>query len=310
MKGWTSYIAGGALIFSSLALNTACSNSIAGQDEMGGIASSNSGRKATEESKKYWYDGTAEITSYKLSQARYGEMREGTAVFVFVTEPFSKASNTKSDRGGKGSLPALKLNTTKKFNTGVYPYSLMTSTFFPFEGANTSYKTSFTMQEWCGTMFAEMRNSGDQLTFDLHSYFEGQSYKGKTVSPEFMEDDIWSLIRLNPNKLPKGESSMVPSMAYMRMKHVPLKSYKVEAKTAENSEGSMTFSLNYPSLDRTLEIYYESAFPHAIIGWEETYSEGGKMLTSKGERIKQIKSDYWNRNSNQDAALRTELGLD
>lgn len=310
MKGLTYYIAAGTLIFSSLALNTACSNSIAGQDEMGGIGASNSKRKATEESKKYWYDGTAEITSYKLSQARYGEMREGTAVFVFVTEPFSKASNTKSDRGGAGSFPALKLNTTKKFTTGIYPYSLMTSTFFPFEGASTSFKTSFTMQEWCGTMFAEMRNADDQLTFDLHSYFEGESYKGKTVSPELMEDDIWSLIRLNPEELPKGEVTMVPSMAYMRMKHVPLKSYKVEVKNEKNSAGSMTLSLTYASLDRLLEIHYESAFPHAILGWEETYSEGGKKLISKGERIKQIKSDYWNRNSNRDAALRTELGLD
>ena len=38
---------------------------------------------------KYWYKGKAEITSYKLQQARYGEMYEGTAVTIFVTEDFS-----------------------------------------------------------------------------------------------------------------------------------------------------------------------------------------------------------------------------
>jgi hypothetical protein len=32
----------------------------------------------TEEFKKYWYAGEAEITSYTLKQARYGEMRTGT----------------------------------------------------------------------------------------------------------------------------------------------------------------------------------------------------------------------------------------
>ena len=30
--------------------------------------------------KEYWYAGNAEITSYKLTQARYGELREGKAV--------------------------------------------------------------------------------------------------------------------------------------------------------------------------------------------------------------------------------------
>ncbi|MGB2691994.1 MAG: septum formation inhibitor Maf, partial [Thermodesulfobacteriota bacterium] len=43
----------------------------------------------SEEFKAYWYDGKAEITSYKLEQARYGELHEGYAVMVFVTEDFS-----------------------------------------------------------------------------------------------------------------------------------------------------------------------------------------------------------------------------
>jgi len=46
-------------------------------------------RKAlSKEFKEYWYAGNAEITSYKLDQARYGELREGTSVLVYVTEPF------------------------------------------------------------------------------------------------------------------------------------------------------------------------------------------------------------------------------
>ena len=43
----------------------------------------------------YWYRGQAEITSYDLEQARYGELRSGTAVLVFVTEDFSKGQITK-----------------------------------------------------------------------------------------------------------------------------------------------------------------------------------------------------------------------
>ena len=34
---------------------------------------------------EYWYAGEAEITSYELNQARYGEIHKGKAVTVFVT---------------------------------------------------------------------------------------------------------------------------------------------------------------------------------------------------------------------------------
>ena len=36
--------------------------------------------------KAYWFDGTAEISSYKLIQSRYGDPREGEAVLIYVTE--------------------------------------------------------------------------------------------------------------------------------------------------------------------------------------------------------------------------------
>ena len=45
-------------------------------------------RNLSQEFKDYWYAGTAEITSYNLKQARYGEIHQGTAVTVFVTEDF------------------------------------------------------------------------------------------------------------------------------------------------------------------------------------------------------------------------------
>lgn len=44
--------------------------------------------KPNQQFKDYWYAGKAEITSYKLEQARYGELRDGKAVLVYVTEPF------------------------------------------------------------------------------------------------------------------------------------------------------------------------------------------------------------------------------
>ena len=85
---------------------------------------------------EFWYQGKAEITSYSLEQARYNETHTGHAVLIFVTEDFSESKQVKldnPDRVPEDRLPVLKLNLTKKFNTGIYPYSIMASVFTPLD---------------------------------------------------------------------------------------------------------------------------------------------------------------------------------
>ena len=38
---------------------------------------------------KLWGDGNAELAGYDLTYSRYGQLRSGTAVSIFVTEDFS-----------------------------------------------------------------------------------------------------------------------------------------------------------------------------------------------------------------------------
>lgn len=106
---------------------------------------------------KYWYDGKAEISSYKLKQGRYGEIHRGTASLIFVTEPFSPQRFVKPYQENKQSISVLKLNFVKKFNTGIYPYSMMTSTFLPID-STYSLKVSSSSQEWCGHTYMELKN--------------------------------------------------------------------------------------------------------------------------------------------------------
>ncbi|NJL73798.1 MAG: hypothetical protein HC892_00945 [Saprospiraceae bacterium] len=85
---------------------------------------------------EYWYKGLAEVNSYDLQQSRYGEMRQGEAVLVFVTEPFSASKQVKLDdpeRAGNDNVSVLKTNAIRKFNTGIYDYSMMTSVFTPVQ---------------------------------------------------------------------------------------------------------------------------------------------------------------------------------
>ena len=81
-------------------------------------------RNVSQEFKDYWYSGKAEITSYNLSQERYGEIRKGKAVNIFVSENFLPKEQVKADNVSKENISVLKLNQTKNFNTGIYPYSV------------------------------------------------------------------------------------------------------------------------------------------------------------------------------------------
>jgi len=265
------------------------------------------------DSKSYWYNGEAEISSYQLTQARYGEEHNGTAVLVFVTEPFSMKNYVKADQPSGNDPSVMKLNFTKKFNTGIYPYSMMTSTFFPFEKGDHSLKISSSSQEWCGHTYMELKNK-KQFEIKLNSYFEGESNENITLDKDYLEDDFWSMIRLKPDQLPTGKQKVIPSFFYLRLLHKEAKAYECELSIINKEEGVNTYKIVYPELDREMNINFEAKFPHEIISWEETYFSGWgasrKELTTSAKLIKTLKSDYWNKHNNIDANLRKQLGLD
>jgi hypothetical protein len=122
----------------------------------------------------YWYAGEAEISSYNLQQSRYGETRNGTAVLIYVTEPFLEKKQVKADNSNPSNINVLKLNRTKNFTTGIYPYSIMQSTFYPIANNQHAIKVSCSIQEWCGHVYTQLNNR-EQFEIDSHSYFENQA---------------------------------------------------------------------------------------------------------------------------------------
>lgn len=264
-------------------------------------------RSISQEFKDYWYAGKAEITSYKLEQGRYGEVRPGTAVMIYVTEDFLPEVQVKADRQNQANIPVLKLNATKNFHTGVYPYSIMSSTFYPVYKEQHALKVSQSMQEWCGQQYAQLNNR-EAFEIKSHSYFEGEADKEYTVPKTHLENELWIQLRINPENLPTGSIEIIPDFSYSRLKHVPLKAY-----TAKASHKEGRYILEYPELKRSLVINYSPEFPFTINSWEETFKSGfgpnAKELTSRATKINTIKSAYWGKNSNKDTSLREELGL-
>ena len=261
----------------------------------------------SKEFKDYWYAGDAEITSYKLEQARYGEMRDGSAVLVFVTEDFLPIVQVKANNYNDENTPVLKLNATKNFNTGIYPYSIMQSTFYPVSNHQHALKISASIQEWCGHAYTQLNNR-DNFEIASHSYFQGEADQNFTLEKTWTENELWTKLRIDPKKLPTGLIEVIPSLEYLKLTHNEIKAY-----SANGSLKNGIYTLYYPDLNRTLTINFNSNFPFDILGWEETavsgYGLSQQTMTTKATKLEAIKSAYWSKNHNADEGLRETLKL-
>lgn len=255
----------------------------------------------------YWYRGTAEITSFQLSQVRYGEVHKGTAVHIFVTENFLPNKQVKADHNNAKNIPVLKLNSVKKFTTGIYPYSLMTSSFSPIDTNKKALKISFSAQEWCGNTYMQLNNR-ENFDIESHSYFETNADKKLSLKKEVLEDEIWNLLRISPKKLPIGKMNIIPSMEFLSLHHKKIKAYEAITKL-EEKDSFFYYQIEYPNLNRKITIQFTNQFPYNILGWEETLNSYGKKLVTKATKIKTIQSDYWNKHKVIDASDRKKLGL-
>ena len=264
--------------------------------------------------RKYWYQGKGELTRYSLEQARYGEIHKGESVLIFVTEPFLSDKQVKLESGKSPSaLSVLKLNLTRKFFTGIYPYSMMTSIFTPvdFQKHRTLKVTSST-QEWCGQTYTQLNFKNNAYQAQLHSYFQAEADQNLQLKGTWLEDELWTRIRLAPQTLPQGEIEIVPALQFVRLGHVPLKVEKAVAQMKVEGK-SQVYALQYKNLKRSLIIRFDSSFPHMIQSWEEK-SPGGfgadaPILTTKAVKTHSILLDYWNKNNVADAPYRERLGL-
>jgi hypothetical protein len=262
---------------------------------------------------KYWYAGKAELTRFSLEQARYGQIHAGEAVLIFVTEPFWPDRQVKIDRGDlTQGQTVLKLNFTRKFFTGIYPYSLMTSTFTQVTGlAPRTLKVTTTAQEWCGHTFTQLNYRGGSWRGEVRSYFENEGDRDFSFPDAWLEDEIWNRIRIAPATLPVGNVRVVPGLQFARMGHKASAAEAAQGNLSDGAAGERVYTLRYPELGRTLTVRFQSAAPHKITSWEEVQParRGQPPLTTKAVRTHELFLDYWHHNRVEDAALRKQLGL-
>lgn len=297
-----------SIVFVLLILHSACQNNSNKQVAPASLV--NVTVSNTDNFNDYWYKGLAEISSYNLQQSRYGEMRQGDAVLVFVTEPFSANKQVKldyPDRAGNDNISVLKVNMIRKFNTGIYDYSMMTSVFTPVQldlYAKT-LKSTTTSQEWCGHTFTQLNLKDKNYLVSEYSYFESEGDYEKKIDAALLEDELFNRIRIKPESIPVGNVDIIPSATFTRLQHQPIKPTKATISKTDQAQTTV-YKIEYLHLKRTVTIEAEKNFPRKILSWSEDAGDG---LVTKATLQETIKSDYWAKNSNQFEYMRKDLNL-
>jgi len=269
---------------------------------------------------RHWGDGKAELNGYTLKQPRYGALRDGKAVLVFVTEDFSDALRVKADPGRHPATdvyPVLKLNAVRDFQTGIYDYNVMTSAFLRVAPGWPVAKVSFSSQEWCGHVWHQITPRNGRLQGLFHSYFDGEA--DGTDDLPFPKDGVLEdalpilLRRWNGAYLKAGEARTVPflpSLLWVRLNHRPLAWTTANVARAASPRAvtmpAGRFEVDVYSVEiadgRKLGFEIETAPPYRLV--RQTGPDGEELSLRGSTRL-----PYWQLNAPGGEKHLKELGL-
>ena len=266
----------------------------------------------------WWYDGKAELNGYSLEISRYGQTRAGHSVMIYVTEPFSESRRVKVNdhtRNPDDTFGAFKLNLVRDFQTGIYDYNTMVSTFVR-DNTFEPVKVSFTSAEWCGHVYEELVFEEQSVRGNYFSYFEGESGIVDLGYPRggVTEDNLFILLRgLRDDYLQPGESQTVdylPGVFYSRLAHERMEWTKARISRSRNPETIDVPAGEFETIvyeieidgDRSGTFYIEAAYPHRIVRWS-------LLPDIKGELAGSARLAYWGLNGEGQESYLELIGL-
>lgn len=280
---------------------------------------------------KHWGDGRAELSGYDLAYPRYGAIRHGKAVAIFVTETFAGDDRVKHERGDRPEslrYPVMKLNLVQDFPTGIYDYNMMTSVFIALapahgRGAGSPTKVSFSSQEWCGHVYAQLLFDEKKVRHEVHSYFDGEADREDALdypADGISEDALLPWARgFGGPALAPGDTRTVRllrSLEQSRLRHREpawVKAVLSRAAATETVEvPAGTFEARRYDVEPdpsaafdqffAWSIWVEDVSPHRIVRWTRADGVEARLLASE-------RSAYWEMNGPEHAAAPKRLGL-
>jgi hypothetical protein len=263
-----------------------------------------------------WGDGKAELSGYAVTASRYGAPREGRVVLIYVTEPMDRRNWIKDDAGDvprEDRVNVMKLNQVLKFQTGIYPYSVMTSVFAPVDGLSAERfapaKIAMSAQEWCGHVYQRLIARPDAFQNELRSYFHAEGDRDTTVKitpGTVYEDALLIQLRELDGPFAGGKDwagSIVPSLWSQRKRHAtvePLPATIRRENATRDGSPVTRFTLTYGTVSMTYDV--EKAAPRRVLFWKSNDGDEARLL-------KTARLPYWQLHAPGDEKYLQQLGF-
>jgi hypothetical protein len=237
----------------------------------------------------YWGDGKAEFNIYDAQIARYGVPRQCEVLHILVREPFDPKQLVKPDNPEQSEAVAvLKLNQILHVPTGLYVYQQMHSNFWRVDNAQL-LKFSLTSNDSCGNTFKEARRTGDQLSYEYHTYWDGMADGKENVALPangyFYDELPWLVRTLDFSKPATGfEVQLAGSTINSKKDTFAFKPAKISFTSTEkfiDVAVQHAAGIDHFILDRD--------GPHLLREW--TAADGSHLKLKRN-----LKVDYWNYN--------------
>ena len=264
----------------------------------------------------HWGDGKAELSGYAVKTSRYGAPREGRVVLIYVTEPMDRRNWIKDDAGDvprEERVNVIKLNHVLKFQTGIYPYSVMTSVFAPVDGKPgerfAPAKIAMSAQEWCGHVYQKVIARPDAFESELRSYFHADGDRDATVKlppGTLYEDALLIQLRELDGPFAGGRDwagPIVPSLWSQRKRHAALEPLKATIRRDSSTRDGLPvtrFTLAYGSVSTTYEV--EKAGPRRVLFWNSSDGDEARLL-------KTTRLPYWQLHGPGDEKYLQQIGF-
>jgi hypothetical protein len=246
-----------------------------------------------------WDDGNAEVNAYEAAIRRYGVPRPFTAYHIVVKEDLSRAQLVKADPGHDPAdlVTVLKLNQILEFQTGIYSYNQMASTFHE-RATMDLLKFSLTSFEWCGNTFKEYtRGRGGRGTLHVHTYWDGQA-RAEYALPAEPDVLFYDELPLRLRALPQAAGTsrtvrLVPTQIESKGAKPELRSAALRAAGEElvvvpaGSFRALRWELK---AGREVDSFWlDRKFPHLLLAWDKP--DGSALRLKWSQRL-----PYWTLN--------------
>ena len=92
------------------------------------------------------------------------------------------------------------------------------------------------------------------------SYFENEGDRTTRIKKSFLEDEVFTVLRMNPLLLPIGIIQLIPPANYIQLKHLQLQSFKAITsltsydKKEVSGKNLMEYKMEYAQLKRSMSI--------------------------------------------------------